>query len=406
MNTTSSLHSRLDSAQQKFFIAGAAGLALCALGGFANPIQFFHSYLLAFMFWAGIALGCAAIVMLHHLTGGAWGFGIRRMLEAGTRTFLLLAVLFLPLLFGLTRLYLWAQPELVAADPILQYKHLYLNVPFFLVRAAVYFAAWNLLGFFLSKWSAEQDATGDPRVASRLEALSGPGLIIYGLTVSFASIDWVMSLEPHWFSTIYGMMFMVSQALAAMSFVIVVAMLLADSPPLSAAISPAQFHDLGNLLFTFTMLWAYLSFSQFLLVWSGNLQSEIPWYASRASGGWAGVALFLIIFHFAVPFLLLLSRTVKRRMRVLAAVAAGLLFMGLVDLFWLITPAFHRQGPRPHWMDLAAPIGVGGIWMAGFLSQLKGRPLVPLHDTGNEAGIPEGARIHGAPMRGASSHGH
>lgn len=401
MNTASSLRSRLEGAQQEFFIAGAAGLALCAAGGFADPVQFFRSYLVAFMFWAGIALGCAAIVMLHHLTGGAWGIGIRRMLESGTRTFPLLAVLFLPLLFGLARLYAWAQPEVVAADPILQYKRLYLNVPFFLVRAGIYFGAWNLLSFFLNRWSAEQDATGDPGIARRFEALSGPGLIVYGFTVSFASIDWVMSLEPHWFSTIYGMMFMVSQALAAMSFVIVVAMLLADSPPLSAAISPAQFHDLGNLLFAFTMLWAYLSFSQFLLVWSGNLQNEIPWYASRASGGWAWVAVLLIVFHFGVPFLLLLSRTVKRRMRMLSAVAAGLLFMGLVDLFWLITPAFHPRGPRPHWMDLAAPIGVGGIWMAGFLSQLKARPLVPLHDTRNE-----GVILEGSPLRGASTHGH
>lgn len=401
MNTAAtSLRLRLDVAQQKFFIAGAAGLALCAAGGFANPRQFFRSYLLAFVFWTGIALGCMAIAMLHHLTGGAWGIGIRRMLEAGTRTFPLLAVLFLPLLFGLVRLYPWAQLDVVAADPILQYKRLYLNVPFFLVRAAIYFTAWNLLSFFLSRWSAEQDATADPAIAGRLEALSAPGLIVYGLTVSFAAIDWVMSLEPRWFSTLYGMMFMVSQALAAMAFVIIVARLLADEPPLSEAIAPAQFHDLGNLLFAFTMLWAYLSFSQFLLIWAGNLQSEIPWYMSRASGGWAGVAVVLIVFHFAVPFLLLLSRTVKRRMRVLGAVAAGLLFMSLVDLFWIVTPAFHPDGPRLHWMDLAAPLGVGGIWMAAFLSQLKSRPLVPLHDPDYEA-----AAGNVAHLEGASSHG-
>jgi hypothetical protein len=273
-------------------------------------------------------------------------------------------------------------------------------VPFFLVRAAIYFAAWNLLSFFLNRWSAEQDTTAAPAVANRMEALSGPGLIVYGMTATFASIDWVMSLEPRWFSTIYGMMFMVSQALAAMAFVIIVARLLADEPPLSAAISPAQFHDLGNLLFAFTMLWAYLSFSQFLLIWAGNLQSEIPWYTSRATGGWTGVAILLIVFHFAVPFLLLLSRTVKRRMRVLAFVAGGLLFMSLVDLFWILTPAFHPEGPRPHWMDLAAPIGVGGIWMAAFLSQLKSRPLVPLHDPEYETAVSRGAYFEGA-----SSHG-
>ena len=401
MSSNDALRARLDGMQQKVFVAGAVGLAVIAAGGFFNPTQFFRSYLLAFVLWNGIALGCLAICMLHHLTGGAWGFGIRRMLEAGTRTFPLLAVLFLPLLFGLARLYLWAQPEMVSADKILQYKRLYLNVPFFLARAAIYFAVWNLLGFFLSKWSVEQDATANPGLAGRLEAVSGPGLILYGLTATFSAIDWVMSLEPHWFSTIYGMMFMVSQALAAMAFVIIMAMLLADLPPLSGAIAPAQFHDLGNLLLAFTMLWAYLSFSQFLLIWAGNLREEIPWYASRATGGWAGVALLLILFHFAVPFLLLLSRTVKRRMRVLASVAVGLLVMSLVDVFWMIAPAFHPEGPSPHWMDLIAPIGVGGLWMAAFFSQLKRRSLVPLHDPAFG-----GASAGGARLEGASSHGH
>jgi hypothetical protein len=396
MSGGEALRARLDRLQQRCFVAGVVGLAVCAAGGFAGPTQFFRSYLVAFMLWAGISLGCLAINMLHHLSGGAWGYGIRRMLEASARTFPLLAVLFLPLLFGLPRLYSWAQPDAVAADPILQYKHLYLNVPFVLVRAAIYFAVWNLLSYFLSKWSAEQDATGDPAIAGRLEALSAPGLILYGLTVTFAAIDWVMSLEPHWFSTIYGMMFMVSQALAAMAFVIVIARLLADLPPLSEAIAPAQFNDLGNLLLAFVMLWAYLSFSQFLLIWSGNLQSEIPWYASRASGGWASLAIFLIVFHFAVPFLLLLSRTVKRRVHVLFAVAAALIFMSLVDLFWLITPAFHHEGPSIHWLDIAAPIGVGGIWLAAFFSQLKGRSLVPLHD----------ASFSEAALEGASGHGH
>jgi hypothetical protein len=308
-------------------------------------------------------------------------------------------VLFLPLLFGLPRLYSWADPAAVAADPILQYKRVYLNVPFFLMRAALYFALWNLLAYFLSKWSAQQDAAGNPALSRRLEALSGPGLIIYGFTATFASIDWVMSLEPHWFSTLYGMMFMVSQALLAMAFAIVIAMLLSGVPPISDAISPAQFHDLGNLLLAFTMLWAYLSFSQYLLIWAGNLQSEIPWYLSRASGSWAGVAIFLIVFHFAVPFFLLLSRTVKRQMRSLAVVAGALTFMSLVDLFWLVTPAFHPQGPAVHWMDIVAPLGVGGIWLAGFLSQLKSRPLVPLHDPDFDL-----AALH-ASLEGASGHG-
>jgi hypothetical protein len=234
----------------------------------------------------------------------------------------------------------------------------------------------------LNKWSSEQDRTADPALTGRLQSLSGPGLVIYGFTATFAAVDWAMSLEPRWTSTIYGMMFMVAEGLGALAFVILVARLLARRKPLADVIAPSHFHDLGNLLLAFVMLWAYLAFSQFLIIWSGNLQDEISWYLSRASGGWAALALFLAVFHFAVPFLLLLSRDVKRRMQVLAVVAGGLVVMGLVDLFWVVAPAFDpaHAGPRLHWMDLVAPVGVGGVWVAWFVWRLKGRPLLPLHD--------------------------
>ena len=359
---------------------GALSLALCAFGGIRNPTQFFRSYLVAYLFWVGIALGCAAIVMLHHLVGGGWGFVIRRLLEAGTRTFLLLAALFVPLVFGLSKLYRWAQPAAVAADPLLQYKAPYLNPRFFIARTVIYFVVWILLAYFLNRWSFEQDRTANPALTTRLEALSGPGLILYGLTVTFASVDWAMSLEPHWFSTIYGMLFMMVQALGAMALVIVVVMLLAHTEPLAGVILPGQLNDLGNLLLTFVMLWAYLGFSQFLIIWSGNLREEIPWYLRRATGGWAVLAVILIVLHFAVPFFLLLQRSVKRRVRVLGVVAAGLILMSLVDVYWLIVPGFGESGPRLHWMDVLAPIGIGGIWIAAFLWQLGSKPLLPLHD--------------------------
>lgn len=382
MNAAGSFDLEINRLQRRALTVGAAGLALCVLGALIehDSVQFFRSYLLAYMFWLSIPLGCMAIVMLHHLTGGAWGFVIRRLLESGTRTLLAMAVLFVPVLFGLSRLYLWAQPAAVAADPILQYKRPYLNPAFFTGRAIFYFAVWMGLAFLLNRWSFEQDRTGEPGLTKRLEALSGPGLMLYGLTVTFASVDWVMSLEPHWFSTIYGMLFMVVQGLAAMAFVIVVAQMLAGRPPLSEIATPADFNDLGNLLLTFVMLWAYLAFSQFLIIWSGNLKDEIPWYTSRATGGWAWLAVFLIVFHFAVPFLLLLSRNVKRRLRMLSVVAGALIFLGWVDMYWLMVPAFAPDRPRIHWMDLAAAIGIGGVWIAAFLSELKGRPLVPLHD--------------------------
>jgi hypothetical protein len=270
----------------------------------------------------------------------------------------------------------------MAANAFPPFKSFYLRTPFFVGRTVAYFAAWIILTYFLNKWSFEQDRTGEPGVTDRLQFLSGPGLLIYGFTITYASVDWVMSLEPDFFSTIYGMMFMVAPALAAMAFMTVVAMLLARRKPLSDIISPSHFQDFGNLLLTFVMLWAYLSFSQFLIIWAGNLQDEIPWYTSRSTGGWAWVALFLILFHFAVPFLLLLSRDVKRRMRVLAMVAAALLVVGWVDLFWIVVPAFEPSGPRLQgvWMYLLAPIGIGGIWIATFIRQLKGKPLLPLHD--------------------------
>jgi hypothetical protein len=318
--------------------------------------------------------------MLHHLVGGGWGFVIRRLLEAGTRTFVVLAALFIPLLFGLPKLYTWAQPAAVAADPELQYKAPYLNVKLFIVRAVIYFVVWIVLAHFLNKWSFEQDRTANPALTTRLEGLSGPGLILYGLTVTFASVDWAMSLEPHWFSTIYGMLFMIVQALAAMAFVIVVVMLLAQTEPLSRVALPAQLNDLGNLQLMFVMLWAYLAFSQFLIIWSGNLRDEIPWYLRRATGGWAALAVILIVLHFAAPFFLLLLRSVKRRVRVLGAVSVGLIVMSLIDVYWLIVPGFGESGPHLHWMDVLAPIGIGGIWIAAFLWQLAKKPLLPLHD--------------------------
>ena len=388
---TQRVHPRLDRIQHRSLIAGGVGLGLCLGGAFLSPEQFFRSYLVAYLFWTGIALGSFAIVMLHHLTGGGWGFVIRRLLEAGTRTLPLMAVLFVPLLFGLPDLYVWARPAEVASDPILQHKSLYLNIPFFLIRTAGYFAIWIGVTYFLNKWSVEQDRTAEPLLTRRLQVLSGPGLVLYGLTATFASIDWAMSLEPHWLSTIYGVMFIVGQVLATLALMIPMALLLADREPLSNVVSPAYLVDLGNFLLAFVMLWAYMAFSQYIVIWSGNLPEEIPWYLHRTTGGWQWIALFLIIFHFAVPFLLLLSRVTKRSVQMLSAVAAALIVARFVDLFWLVVPAFHHTGVHIHWMDLVAPIGIGGIWMWFFIWQVKARSLLPLYDP-RLAGILERAR--------------
>jgi hypothetical protein len=323
-------------------------------------------------------------VMIHHLSGGLWGLVIRRLLEAGTRTLLVVALLFIPVALGMGRLYPWVHP---GEDKLLQYKAVYLNVPFFLGRAAFYFAAWLTLAHFLNKWSRQLDEGEDPKVSRRLQGLSGGGLIVLGLTITFSSVDWAMSLAPHWFSTIYGMLFMVGQVLSAMALVIVLLAYLGGEKPLSEAVRPGHVHDLGKLLLAFVMLWAYVNLSQFLITWSGNLAEEASFYIHRLQGGWQWVALALVVFHFALPFLLLLSRDLKRDARLLGLLAAGVFLVRLLDLYWLVAPDLTGHGHEAvglgvavHWLDVAAPLGVGGIWLFFFAQALRDRPLLPVGD--------------------------
>jgi hypothetical protein len=370
----------LERFQRPALFVGVAALAACAVGGFFAPAQFFHSYLFAFLFWAGIALGCMAVAMLHHVTGGAWGLPIRRPLESGTRTLPLMALLFLPIVAGARKLYEWADPVAVARDAALQHKSLYLNVPFFFGRAVLYFGAWLAFAYFLNRWSLQQDATGGRTINRRLQLLSSAGLVVYGLTVTFASIDWAMSLEPHWFSTMYGVLFIAGQGLSAFAFIVVVLVLLAERAPLSGYVAARHYHDLGKLMLAFVMFWAYVSFSQYLIIWAGNLPEEIPWYLRRLQGGWGWIAVAILLFHFVLPFLMLLPASANRNPRVLATVAGLVVFMQLVEIFWLTQPPFAGGHFRLHWMDLLAPIGVGGLWLAVFSWQLGKRPLLPLND--------------------------
>jgi len=361
-------------------LVGGIALLVCLIGGFVDPERLFRSYLFAYVYWAGIAIGSLAIIMLHHLSGGGWGMMIRRLLEAATRTLPVVAVLFLPLMLGMKPLYEWARPEVVEADKILQLKASYLNVPFFLLRTLFYFSCWIGLAHFLNRWSRQQDETGDPALAGKMETMSGPGLVLFGATVTFASFDWVMSLEPHWFSTVFGLSFMVGQVLTAFPFAIAMTAYLSSRKPMSEAVTAGHFHDLGKLTLAFVMLWAYLSFSQFLIIWSGNLPEETPYYIKRLTGGWQYFQLALILFHFALPFFLLLSRSLKRSGSKLVKVAGLILLMRFVDLYLQIIPAVHHAELHFSWMDLAAPIGIGGLWLSAFLRQLESRPVLPVRD--------------------------
>jgi hypothetical protein len=370
----------LQPLQQRLLIGGAVGAVISALGFFLNSRQFFQSYLIAYMLWLGVTLGCLALGMVHQLSGGAWGVLIRRPIGAAARVLPVMTALFLPIALGVMRIYPWTNADLVAHDEALQHKHLYLNVPFFLVRAAIYFLTWNALSYFLNAWSLEQDRTGNPQIARRMQMLSGGGLVAYGLTITFASFDWLMSLEPHWYSTIYGALIIGGQGLSALAFLIIALVWLSRRPPLDRIVLPAHFHDLGNLMLAFVMLWAYFSFSQYLIIWSGNLPAEIAWYLHRLQTGWRPIAVALIVFHFCVPFVVLLSRRIKRHGELLLRVAVAILVIRVIDLFWLIGPEFHPDGIAVSWMDVVLPLTVGAIWGGCFVYQLRGRAILPLHD--------------------------
>jgi len=364
----------------RFLIIGALSLALCGIGAFFTPAQFFQSYLWSYTFFVGVSLGCMALAMLQFLTGGAWGVVIRRICESASRTLPLLAVLFVPVATGIPWLYRWSDPKVVAADEIIRHKHVYLNVPFFLIRAAFYFAGWMTIAYVLNRWSAEQDRVGGRQLHRKLQLISGPGLVFWGFSVTFMAVDWVMSTDPRWYSTMFGLLFLAGQALSSLAFAITVTVILMRWRPFLDVITPRHLHDLGKLLLAFVMVWAYFSFSQWLIIWSGNMAEEIPWYVERLRGGWQYVALALILFHFALPFLLLLSRELKRAAPLLTSVSVCILVMRLVDLYWLVAPDFRKGQFGVSWMDFAAPVGLGGLWLWFFTVQLGKRPLLPVGD--------------------------
>ncbi len=372
------------------FVVGLVGVVVCLVGMFLpdTRVTSFRAWLVAFNLGTGVALGSLVVLMLQYLTGGVWGVVMRRPLEAATRTLPLMALLFVPLACGLPDLYAWARPDAID-DPNLVHKAPYLNVPSFLIRAGIYFAIWNGLAWLLNLWSKRQDADSgpNPTLLSRCETLSAPGMILFVLTITFASIDWVMSLEPHWYSTIYGAMFGMGQVLSGFAFAVAVVALLAARKPLSDLLGRQQLRDLGSLMMAFVMVWAYLSFMQFLLIWAGNLPEEVPWYLARLMGPWKFVALALIVLHFALPFVILLSATMRSRRSALVWVASLVVVMRPVDLLWLIVPAFdhHSHSPAEDHFDFFAPVlyasalaAVGGLWLGVYLRQLASRPLLPV----------------------------
>jgi len=363
--------------QRYSLITGVVALVLFLIGMVINHEGFHQAYIFAFTFWLGISVGSLALLMLQHLTSGGWGFVIRRVLEAATRVLPLMAILFLPIVLGAGYVYPWTNREeaLKLGD-----KAKYLNLTFFTIRAIIYLASWLALMFFLNRWSLAQDRTGDPYYTKRMRMWSGPGMVLLIFTVTFASVDWYMSIEPEWFSTIYGFIYVAAWAVSALAFVIAAMAVLSKREPLNRIVAPLHFHDHGKLLLALVMLWAYFAFSQFLIIWSGNLPEEIGWYTKRIHGVWGALIIGVVILHFAFPFLLLLSRSLKRDPRKLVIVALMILVMRVIDLLWMLEPAFSGQKFHVSWMHPVGLIAIGGLWLALFARELVRRPLIPIND--------------------------
>jgi hypothetical protein len=372
-----------ESMQTRSMFIGLVGAVASVAGAVMVPDDFYSAYLTVFMLGLSLSLGCMAILMLYHLVGGAWGTVSRRILEAGMMTLPLMAVLFVPILLHLPRLYAWARPEELAKDPKLaDIAHTYLNFNGTMTRAALYFALWVVMAFLLNRWSTAQDSEqGRNQSTLRFRAVSAPGLVIYSLTFSFAVIDWVMSLQARWISTIYGLIFIAGGALATFCFVVLIENILGKRKPMSEYLKPTEVHDHGKFMLAFVMVWAYFNFSQWLIIWAGNLPEEIPWFFRRINGGWGTVAMFLILFQFAVPFAFLLSQRLKRQTSTLVWMASWLILMRVVDLFWHIEPAqsLHHDTFHISWTLFAALAGVGGLWMAYFFRNLRARPLLAVY---------------------------
>lgn len=385
----------LDRYQRRALMVGVIAAIVLIIGAIASPLGYDHflrAYLAGYLLWVGASLGCMALLMVNHLAGGKWGLIIRRPLEAGAAQFPLLFVLFIPILIGMKHLYPWVTDgprfKMLAwdAQKIVLHKQLMLNPTFFAIRWVLYFLIWWGFSTVLRRWSIQRDERPAGRDWQRIfENLSGIGLVVYSLTMTFAVVDWVMSLDATWYSTIYGLIYLAGQGLTAFSVCIITVLLLSQQEPMRSMLRKTEMHDIGKLLFAFVMLYAYLSFSQWLIIWSGNLPDEISYYRNRMAGNWVHLSQFLILFEFAVPFALLLSRRLKKQPGFMVPLCAFIIFIRIVDLYWMVEPNFLND-PRVipqiafNWMYLAAPLAIGGFWVLSYIRSLKSRPVLVAYD--------------------------
>ena len=359
------------------FVLGAVASALLGMG---NPKQFFFSWLMSFLFFLSLGLGGLFFVLIQYASQGMWGIVVRRIGETVFATLPVMAALFLPLLLGLHDLYEWTHHEAVAQDAVLQWKAPFLNVPFFLVRAFIYFAVWSFIAITYYRGSKRQDETGDVTISARLRRFAGPSIIVLAITSTFASIDWIMSLTPHWYSTMFGVYFFAGSFVGFIALLSVVVVAMRGAGLLDTVVSPEHLHDIGKLLFAFTAFWAYIAFSQFFLIWYANLPEETIWFKARLEGSWKAVSVLLIVGHFAVPFFFLMGRAVKRRGSTLAFGGVWLLTMHFIDLYWQVMPTLHPEGVRVSILDITAFVAIGGAFVAATSWLIRRQALVPLRD--------------------------
>ena len=391
-DTGTSRATGIGRAQAPALIIGIIGIIGAAVGFFTDSQEFFRAWLPAFVFWFLIAAGALGVLMLQYVTGGEWGVLIRRPLGAAARTIPLFILFGLPIAFGLKYIYVWANHDVVAHDVLLQQKaQWWLNPTGWIIRSLIYFALLSLWAWRIRILSLKFYEDRSPFVELKRRKWSAAGLLMFVLVLTFSGIDWVMSLEPKWYSSMFGIAFTVGAGLSAFAFVTFFLTLLSDNPAMQGILKPSHFRDLGNLMLAFTMLWAYTNFSQFLLIWYGNIKEETPYYLKRMHGGWGVMAAVLIIFHFFLPFTMLLMRAIKDRPRTIAIVTVIILIMRFVDIYWLVVPAHHGEHFYFSWITLFAFLGIGGLWLSAFLWQLKGQTIIPIHETWVDEAIREGA---------------
>ncbi|MBD3233305.1 MAG: hypothetical protein GF315_06230 [candidate division Zixibacteria bacterium] len=368
-------------------ITGVVAFVLTLLGLFVNSDQFFHSYLTAYVFWLTVSLGGLFFTMMHHLTGAVWSVVLRRITEIIMMTIPVMAILFIPVIFGIHNLYHWSHGEAVAADELLAHKSPYLNTTFFIIRAAVYFTIWILLARGLYNVSLRQDSGYDDRQVKKMRWISALGMVLFAVSVTFAAFDWLMSLDAHWYSTIFGVYVFSGALVAIISVLIILMALFRRLGILDAEVTYEHYHDLGKLLFAFMVFWAYMAFSQYFLIWYGNIPEETIWFMHRWEGSWKAVTMLLVLGHFAIPFFILIVRGTKRNLKALTFMAAWLLALHWVDLYWIIFPSLHHHGAQISWMDLTAFIGIGGLFLSIFIRQLSRHPVVPVNDPNLEKSV-------------------